>query len=472
VKVRWESDDSLIATYKYDAEGRRVEKSVVSGPLERYIHSGRQVVSSFGSGNTWKQNFVWSDWIDDIEMLEQADVLDYDDDTNATEITRSYYHKNALGSVMTITDADEVEVASYRYNAYGTMAITIDGTPHSVDPLGQHWGFTGRFFDEESGNWYIRARYYEPTSGRFLSRDPLGIASGPNAYEYAVSSPVVLTDPTGLAPNGRGPSAGGINLGYYEKHFPSESDLDDFEDDARYMQRRWGGDLYWYKCWLWWTRGDPVARALRVALTKAFGGVQPANSQREAAAAFADAVGTGVDGFQWTAEALSTGLSSAGGSIAKNLVGEAAQAIGEELGKMKYAAELMRGYRRRLGLKAMKDCDKRNGRFQRRKRPPRATTPRDEISKERNVVGPTSGGAGLRKSASFGGVSGGGIDGIAGIGGLGGRGAGDRRGLSGGPWGKSGVIGTAGWAGPGMPPPPPPSPPPGRARDLLKSIGK
>jgi len=39
VKVRWESDDSLIATYKYDAEGRRVEKSVVSGPFERYIRS-------------------------------------------------------------------------------------------------------------------------------------------------------------------------------------------------------------------------------------------------------------------------------------------------------------------------------------------------------------------------------------------------------------------------------------------------
>jgi len=62
-------------------------------------------------------------------MLEQADVLDFDGDSNTSETTRSFYHRNALGSVMEITDMNEAEVVSYRYDPYGTVTITVGGTP-------------------------------------------------------------------------------------------------------------------------------------------------------------------------------------------------------------------------------------------------------------------------------------------------------------------------------------------------------
>ena len=133
-------------------------------------------------------------------MLEQADALDYDGDKDTSETTRSFYHRNALGSVMEITDMNEAEVESMRYDPYGTMTITVGGTPQSGDVLGQHWGFTGRFLDEETGSYYYRARCHLPVLGRFGQRDPIGYAAGPNLYEYCYSSPLVWIDRFGMTP--------------------------------------------------------------------------------------------------------------------------------------------------------------------------------------------------------------------------------------------------------------------------------
>ena len=128
------------------------------------------------------------------------DLLDFDSDSNTSETTRSFYHRNALGSVMEITDMNEAEVASYRYDPYGAVTITIAGTPQGSDPLGQPWMYTGRFTDEETGLYYYRARHYSAVVGRFLQRDPIGIEGGASLFQYVESSPVNLTDPLGLEP--------------------------------------------------------------------------------------------------------------------------------------------------------------------------------------------------------------------------------------------------------------------------------
>jgi len=118
----------------------------------------------------------WSDEADGIQMLEQKDVLDYDSDGNTTEVTRSFYHRKALGSVMEITDMNQAEVVSYRYDPYGRITITRSGTTQSFDPLGNHWTFTGRF----------------------MQRDPLGYAPSPSLFAYVTSSPPNGRDPSGL----------------------------------------------------------------------------------------------------------------------------------------------------------------------------------------------------------------------------------------------------------------------------------
>ena len=197
-----------------------MEKSTTAGKFERYIRSrGReeegshrrannpglgarydmsQVIATYDNSNNWLQNFVWGERIDEILVLEQADVLDYDGDANTGELTRSYYHCNALGSVMEITDANQAAVVSYRYTPYGEVTITRSGVTQGVDPLGQYWGYTGRFSDEETALWYYRARYYNGATGRFLQRDPAGYLPAPSLYQYVMISPGTLVDPAGL----------------------------------------------------------------------------------------------------------------------------------------------------------------------------------------------------------------------------------------------------------------------------------
>jgi RHS repeat-associated protein len=58
--------------------------------------------------------------------------------------------------------------------------------------------FTGREWDPETGLYYYRARYYDPSIGRFLSEDPIGLEGGVNYFRYVGNNPVTATDPDGL----------------------------------------------------------------------------------------------------------------------------------------------------------------------------------------------------------------------------------------------------------------------------------
>ncbi len=195
--VRVKQATTTVVEYKYDALGRRVEKDV-DGDVERYIYSGHETVNVYDGSDVIQKSFVFGQVIDEILMLEQADVLDFDEDSNTTETTRSFYHVNALGSVMEITEMDEDVAVSYRYDPYGAVTIIRNSTQQSSDPLGNPWMYTARFMDAETGLYYYRARAYSPVTGRFLQRDPLGYGDSANLYEYVRSSPTGMVDPMGM----------------------------------------------------------------------------------------------------------------------------------------------------------------------------------------------------------------------------------------------------------------------------------
>lgn len=64
--------------------------------------------------------------------------------------------------------------------------------------LTNFFGYTAREFDSETGLCYNRARYYDPSAGRFISQDPIQFFGGLNFYRYADESPTGAADPTGL----------------------------------------------------------------------------------------------------------------------------------------------------------------------------------------------------------------------------------------------------------------------------------
>jgi RHS repeat-associated protein len=103
---------------------------------------------------------------------------------------------DALGSTIAGADSHSIGV-EYTYEPFG--ATTVTG-----DDLGNPTRFTGRE-DDPSGLYYYRSRFYSPSTGRFISQDPLGLGSGDtNPYAYVFNQPTSLVDPMGTKPQGSG----------------------------------------------------------------------------------------------------------------------------------------------------------------------------------------------------------------------------------------------------------------------------
>lgn len=104
----------------------------------------------------------------------------------------AYFHLDHLGTPIEMTDRTGKTVWEATYKAWGEVE-SVSGS------LKQPFRFQGQYFDEESGLHYNRFRYYDPSSGRFVSQDPIGLLGGFNLYGYA-PNPVDWIDSLGLTP--------------------------------------------------------------------------------------------------------------------------------------------------------------------------------------------------------------------------------------------------------------------------------
>jgi RHS repeat-associated protein len=104
-----------------------------------------------------------------------------------------YFHQDQLGSTRALTDAGGAVVATFSYDPYGRQ--TASGGS-ATTPL----GFAGQYTDAESGFQYLRARYYDPVTAQFLTRDPLEAVTR-SAYGYVDGDPLNGADPAGLVSN-------------------------------------------------------------------------------------------------------------------------------------------------------------------------------------------------------------------------------------------------------------------------------
>lgn len=101
------------------------------------------------------------------------------------------------GNMVFITDDTGAVAAKFSYTPFGEVLDRTIGNPACDIPI----GFAGAFgvLREPNGLYYMNARYYDPTVGRFLSEDPLGLGGGDlTLYSYAGNNPVVFVDPSGL----------------------------------------------------------------------------------------------------------------------------------------------------------------------------------------------------------------------------------------------------------------------------------
>jgi RHS repeat-associated protein len=103
--------------------------------------------------------------------------------------TPSFYGQDGSGSVRQLTNASQTVTDTYEYDAFGNK-INSTGTTSN------NYLYRGEQYDPDLGLYYLRARYYNPVTGRFLNVDPMA-GDGQRRYQYAAADPVDGMDPTG-----------------------------------------------------------------------------------------------------------------------------------------------------------------------------------------------------------------------------------------------------------------------------------
>nr|BDT28798.1 hypothetical protein BHI3_22640 [Bacteriovorax sp. HI3] len=189
------NEDSIFSTYYYDALNRRVAKNI-------QINKNNKITS-------FTQSYSYLAYSENILLSKKGngEITQYVDGQNidehlgeVTSIAAKSYITDHLGSV--INSLPSVDQKSF--GAFGDIntnnkyqeAFTIDKNSAPVA-----YGFTGREFDLESGLYYLRARNYDPNTGRFLTKDPIGLKGGDtNLYRYVSNRPLLFTDPYGKNP--------------------------------------------------------------------------------------------------------------------------------------------------------------------------------------------------------------------------------------------------------------------------------
>jgi RHS repeat-associated protein len=161
-----------LVTYSYDALGRRSSKQMGGSSGVAYVTDGSSVVGESTSAG-YKQ------------IVSGAGV-----DTKF-----SVY--DATGARYVIADATRSTVAVLSSSGVLSKPFTYSPFGETEGSAADQFAYTGR--DQDLPDlYYFRARYYKPSSGRFISEDPLGIAGGANIYGYAGGNPLQFNDPYGL----------------------------------------------------------------------------------------------------------------------------------------------------------------------------------------------------------------------------------------------------------------------------------
>jgi RHS repeat-associated protein len=242
--------------FTYDPSGRRASKSV-GGTTVVYVWDGNDLIATADTAGNRIDEFTPSPADIDVPHSVRHWV--------SGSAKMYYYPSEFPGHMMGLIDTAAKLVNQYTYRPFGDISDTTVAVQNVLR-------FGGRELDE-SGLYFLRARYYDPRLKRFVSEDPAKLDGGINPYVYAANDPVDARDPLGL----------------------TTSTTTTFTD--------WGDD--WSSWWYWFIRG--LGGAGGGPSGAGGGGGSPSGSQ-------STTCGTG--GFGGGIGLIGSGSAQAGGSLA------------------------------------------------------------------------------------------------------------------------------------------------------------
>jgi RHS repeat-associated protein len=188
------------AAYTYDSQGQRTGSAVASGSLStatRYEYDEdrlQSLTATRSDGATWSVDYAY----DDGGVLlggvyrTRSDALWFVAETTGR------------GDVRELMTSDGRAFAFYGYDAYGKPSATLTTATPSVSAtvaadiaVRQPVRYGGYVFDAESGLYYCMARYYDPATAAFISKDPDRSDGQQSAFQYCSDDPIDAVDPTG-----------------------------------------------------------------------------------------------------------------------------------------------------------------------------------------------------------------------------------------------------------------------------------
>jgi len=181
------NDGISTVTYAYDGNGSRVEKTVTTGPkaspevkTTRYFYEKDKVILEVdGNGTEIAKNTYGTNLL----SREMAGIA-------------VYYMYNGHGDVTALLSTDGTQVASYYYDIWGNLQEKTES-----EQIRNPYRYSGYQFDEETGLYYLNARYYDSSIARFITEDTYtGQKNDPlslNQYTYCHNDPIRYDDPTG-----------------------------------------------------------------------------------------------------------------------------------------------------------------------------------------------------------------------------------------------------------------------------------
>ena len=167
----------LSASFKYDAIGRRIQKTI-NGTTTQYVYDGLDIIQEKQGGSV-TANYIRTLNIDEPLTRIKGSVV-------------RHYVKDALGSIIALTDDTGVVKTTYTYDPFGNVTVSGEASDNPFQ-------YTGRENDG-TGLYYYRARYYSPELQRFISEDPIRLwGRNINYLSYVGNNPIKYIDPFGFS---------------------------------------------------------------------------------------------------------------------------------------------------------------------------------------------------------------------------------------------------------------------------------
>ncbi|GMK38808.1 hypothetical protein PCCS19_18620 [Paenibacillus sp. CCS19] len=198
-------------TYAYDAWNRLTSVTSSDGHQVKYTYNGDDLlVGRTENGVTTRYYYLGSDIIAEGTVAANGSVTITSSyirgnglisKIDASTNMEGYYLFNGHGDVMEMRDATGLLINAYDYDIWGNPIASTEQTSYAAGTMTNQFRYSGEFWDDSTDLQYLRARWYDPSVGRFINEDTYkGSLTNPltlNFYTYVENNPLISIDPSG-----------------------------------------------------------------------------------------------------------------------------------------------------------------------------------------------------------------------------------------------------------------------------------